>query len=1521
MVQGQDLPQRCLTDYMLVTATGSMVGLDELVSAKAQPVLLIGSLISEEHEVELEMEVLYKAADKPPPTQQPHQPLQLPAMLTTHSRQRKVPLSQASAAVLSEPASVAVGASFAALGYPGGLAQLLGGQAPAPAAPMPQHSVGQQLAVASLNNLLQNMKRAPAPQQQQHQIQLQQLLQQQAQQVQLQQQLQQLGGSFGGVAGLLAHLQQQQQNQQAAQQQQRQVQQLLQSAGTQGGLAGGFPAGVVSGVQQQQLQILQQLQHLTPVQAQQSQSFQQGLLPHLGSPWQLGASATLPQAGSAAHVNATAAVQGAAGAGGYSPSATNVLPALQQHASAPAADSSSLNSSLPQLDGANPDADHVDVGDVQLASMPVAIMVTDWFLELDEHASMRSAVLWVLGKGAWYRLKLPREAYAATFKAFVKKSVIADDVCDMLRRNPQLSSHKLVEQLLEARQQVDGRYFAATTESTSAGVKEASSAALVAFMHDNAEYLSAFIQRSERGEQAGKVKMRIDKSRAMTSVLQDALKERSAQLLEKHGPESSASRSLAEKVPRGAEAPTGVEAGRENADMQEVASVVCALVSSVDEEAWREQLIGNTRRLLLPAAPAKVAAAAKSARSSKSAVVPKPQGASKAATGKGTKGASGAGRDEAVLPAAKRAVHSAKGEGDEAEEFALKDSRGKTWQDHFTTLVSRQVLQEVVAQVEKICACPTGVSACNPEDSISWAARKPAVSVKHEKSEQNDTQADETLAENKEMQDSCMMVVDFIQKFGDKWVCKLRDDAVGSEGWDIHAHMEWITTQLLAEAVHSPSPNRLVVDLHMWLLQMLVDSDDNAQLLLLTEMTWCEVMRELMLKRLQHKARRMLTDEQDLSEAEIQSAMMTLRMCALAAADEENAVETEVECIDVNWIPDHPDVIEPGGFVKPKGWRGNGADGKGKPDRLRGVGKLLSGLYMAKLCFKNGSEKILGTFETSLEAGRAWDYAVIRQYGGNVTTDCLNFEDSLDDVLLILAQGQMDVMPTAREPLPELAVLREDTDVCVSYVGVRGALATLHKFFADEILVIRALGSGPYENIPARVRWMGLRWLCDEATETDSLRQQVEQQLSLGKVMYNLEVQEKIGVHRTVIEAMKPDLSEMLGVIKTLLCLDARDHQGVLSSSLDASGIKDGDEADLKSPTARRGTGGRFVGKAAVLDLKAGAKKGASPTAAPATEGEAAPASAGCPAPKPIKDGAELTRDLDLSVIHQKLLQGIYLSGNDVEADVLKVFKTAYEKEAAAAEEKASGKDVKPDKTKDPAAIKAASVDAGTGAASANVSKDESGDKERQSHSRVKPVSPAAAAAAARALHAQLDALKLAERKSSEACTAGLSNGIGSRVVSASAHVNGMPLAPAAASTRAGMQLERGWLGSTLRTKALGRDRLNRQYWWFDWPQGWLAVEACPAEHRNIPGEKMQAPVPSSKSKPSRAKPAADPNAVKRPLSGAAAASAAKAAADAAAGLPTGRNRKRKQPPAQPGLGDEACFVRACACARRLDGV
>ena len=56
----------------------------------------------------------------------------------------------------------------------------------------------------------------------------------------------------------------------------------------------------------------------------------------------------------------------------------------------------------------------------------------------------------------------------------------------------------------------------------------------------------------------------------------------------------------------------------------------------------------------------------------------------------------------------------------------------------------------------------------------------------------------------------------------------------------------------------------------------------------------------------------MLMEEQDLSEGEVKSALITLRMSALAAADEESAVETEVDIIDVNWVPDHPDAMEAG---------------------------------------------------------------------------------------------------------------------------------------------------------------------------------------------------------------------------------------------------------------------------------------------------------------------------------------------------------------------------------------------------------------------------------------------------------------------------------------------------------------------------------------------------------------------------------------------------------------------------------
>jgi hypothetical protein len=51
-----------------------------------------------------------------------------------------------------------------------------------------------------------------------------------------------------------------------------------------------------------------------------------------------------------------------------------------------------------------------------------------------------------------------------------------------------------------------------------------------------------------------------------------------------------------------------------------------------------------------------------------------------------------------------------------------------------------------------------------------------------------------------------------------------------------------------AEAVHRPKPCRLVVDLHRWLLKMVVDMEEQPHLYPLTEVTWSEVLREIMLK-------------------------------------------------------------------------------------------------------------------------------------------------------------------------------------------------------------------------------------------------------------------------------------------------------------------------------------------------------------------------------------------------------------------------------------------------------------------------------------------------------------------------------------------------------------------------------------------------------------------------------------------------------------------------------------------------
>ena len=101
-----------------------------------------------------------------------------------------------------------------------------------------------------------------------------------------------------------------------------------------------------------------------------------------------------------------------------------------------------------------------------------------------------------------------------------------------------------------------------------------------------------------------------------------------------------------------------------------------------------------------------------------------------------------------------------------------------------------------------------------------------------------------------------------------------------------------------------------------------------------------------------------------------------------------------------------------------------------------------------------------------------------------------------------------------------------------------------------------------------------------------------------------------------------------------------------------------------------------LAGKAAALDMKAGAKTaGDGKGSAESKVGEKKHlGDTGAPVGTPKVEGAEAqVRDLDLSVIHQKLLQGCYASGAEVEADINKVLQTALEKESAAPSKSSAG--------------------------------------------------------------------------------------------------------------------------------------------------------------------------------------------------------------------------------------------------------
>jgi len=791
----------------------------------------------------------------------------------------------------------------------------------------------------------------------------------------------------------------------------------------------------------------------------------------------------------------------------------------------------------------------------RLPAMGVAIKVLAWFLELDDtlhHSNCKSqeaatlpcgAVLWVLGKSAWYRLKVPHGCYLAIMQCFVDKVRIGDAMCDVVRRSPYLSINKVINQVAQSVGPQEGlQEQVAEMETLEVEDGGAAKPGLLQ-IHDAAEYLSVCIER------VAMINTRIEKSRLVSSLLQEAIDLRAMRLVMQQQPalrglhlvaaslaraKSAASRVAAAGVWQRYETEDmGVDEGQAHANTQvaaqeagvdasdtshvdasdrsqaahllEVAKVLCELVSQVELAAMRTEPSGHTRRMLPPAliknggagnkrvhkeVDKKPAASNKGgsagklwSNASKPHLANTDHLAAFALFGQLAGGAASSNMPAEAWAKNKKRGAKAKGgtmldcDGSMPSDWPLSLSAGSSVHDHLICLVSRQVLQEVVAQVDKINSCPPGVSATNPDNLIAWFGKAPEQlmsgnlmsgnlgKVSREYVEDHlqahaaaahQDEASVWLSDNTEMQQTCMMLCDFIHKFGVEFFQKLRAEVCASAG--SNRRMEWMTPHLLAQAVHTRLPCRLVVRVHMWLLQMLVQADDEPQSLLLTEVTWPEVLREVMLKRLQHKARRMLTEEQDLSAPEINTALITLRMCALAAADEEGGVELEVDVIDVNWIPDAVDAIEPGGFVKPKGWRGGGPSGK--PDRLRGVGRLSNGFYVAKLCFKNGTEKVLGSeFATSAQAARAWDHAVIRQYAGNVSSDCLNFHDSFDEVLLLLSQGQVDVQGTAREPLPEVAVTRWDD--CAGDVGLRGALAVLHKYFAQEVQTIRALVCRP----------------------------------------------------------------------------------------------------------------------------------------------------------------------------------------------------------------------------------------------------------------------------------------------------------------------------------------------------------------------------------------------------------------------------------------------------------------------------
>ena len=145
--------------------------------------------------------------------------------------------------------------------------------------------------------------------------------------------------------------------------------------------------------------------------------------------------------------------------------------------------------------------------------------------------------------------------------------------------------------------------------------------------------------------------------------------------------------------------------------------------------------------------------------------------------------------------------------------------------------------------------------------------------------------------------------------------------------------------------------------------------------------------------------------------------------------------------------------------------------------------------------------------------------------------------------------------------------------------------------------------------------------LWHQVCETDALKLEVEQRVSLGKVYYNLTAQEKLICNKRVVEEMPKDMVVVLRTVKTLVAEDARKYGSRFSSTTGGSG-----------------------GKVVVEGEGEDGGEGGGEVAAAAAKG------------KEVKAALKGRKTMDLNMVHQRILAGYYASAWDAREELRKLF-------------------------------------------------------------------------------------------------------------------------------------------------------------------------------------------------------------------------------------------------------------------------